>query len=819
MKRNSGIIGPRQAPSSVTSSGIFDTFDVYNLRNLTTWPFIYTASISINGGTWYENTSNTISVTAAGLETGVSVSVYWEIVHITTTSSDFVGATSGTITLTGTNSTNISIVTQFIGNPNKTTREWQVRLRKNNSSGEILFTSANFLTPAVSLLSYWSGSPINEGIGVYLNIALGNCGTYTTHYHYISSYGGTASYWSDFSNYSTSFYLSGYYQSYYFQPSADLTTEGNETAQFSLTNNNGFTTGTTATLTINDTSLTPSATIYAVTGGPTSTSVNEGQTLTFNVSTVNFTSGTLYYSIQIPSSTITSSDFSSPANVYTSGGSFSIFNSNGNFQIGITPDYATEGIESFVVYVRLNNIYGTVLAISDTITINDTSVPIGASISLSSTSIDEGSSVTAYVTTTGFGSGSLPWDIVWVSGNYQSTDFVAVSGGVSLVQDSGNFTVTPSSDGFTEGAESFRIRIRWTNPYSGLLTTVATSDIITIGDISTGNTEPTSLYEFSSITFNNAGTTGVYGPTLSSCLSYYNTTANPWLNNTSYFNVLSGTQLWTCPTTGTYRITCVGANGGSSIGYAAGRGAVIITDVTLTLGTVYRIIVGQCGSSGGGGSGGHGGGGSFVFTGDVGTGTLIVAAGGGGGSGHDIGFGGNGSATNSPTSGGGRGTGTSQGDGYGGNYFYNDGGQGTWNGPAGGGAGWLSDGTDARVYSGTGTNMSSYSAIGWKGYRSGISIYGGGRAGTTTDSSGGYGGGGGGGGNGLSGGGGGGYSGGGGGANWPGTGNPGHGGGGGGGSYWTGTLVQATAGGNSTGNVINLNGYATAHGYVTITKL
>ena len=318
------------------------------------------------------------------------------------------------------------------------------------------------------------------------------------------------------------------------------------------------------------------------------------------------------------------------------------------------------------------------------------------------------------------------------------------------------------------------------------------------------------LYVFTTHTFTNATATGTNGPTLAQCQSAYSGAA--FLS--SHFSVTNGTQRWTCPSTGIYQIECVGANGGSSIGYAAGRGATIITNVQLTQGQQYNIIVGQCGESGNGGSGGAGGGASWVFTGNVGTGTLIVAAGGGGGTGHDIGTGGNGNSSSASTAGGGRGSGGDQGVGYGGRYNPNNGNQGTWNGPAGGGAGWLSDGTDAR----TDSVMSSYSSIGYKGTRDTLSIYGGSRAGGST-SRGGFGGGGGGGGNGLSGGGGGGYTGGGGGANWPGTGNPGHGGGGGGGSYWTGTLQSATAGGNTAGVVTGVNGFSTANGYVKITKV
>lgn len=325
------------------------------------------------------------------------------------------------------------------------------------------------------------------------------------------------------------------------------------------------------------------------------------------------------------------------------------------------------------------------------------------------------------------------------------------------------------------------------------------------------------LYNFVDATFTPGGAFGTFGPNLSQARSGLSgTNISTWRDNTSIFNVTNGTQQWLCPATRTFRITCVGANGGSNIGQPAGRGALIVTDVELIGGQVYNIIAGQCGFSGGGGSGGHGGGGSWVFTGNVGSGELIVVAGGGGGTGHDVGFGGNGNSSQGPTSGGGRGTGSSQGTGRGGNHFNGDGSQGSWNGPAGGGAGWLSDGTDAR--NGVG-GMSGYNNIGYAGTRSGVAIFGGGRNGSSTSDCGGFGGGAGGGGNGLSGGGGGGYSGGGGGANWPGTGNPGHGGGGGGGSYYTGNLVQATAGGNSTGSVTNQGGFSSTNGYVTIQML
>jgi hypothetical protein len=333
-----------------------------------------------------------------------------------------------------------------------------------------------------------------------------------------------------------------------------------------------------------------------------------------------------------------------------------------------------------------------------------------------------------------------------------------------------------------------------------------------------------SLYSFTSFQFTNAGALGNTGPTLANCLSSYNTVTYPWLNNTAYFNVVTqGIQLWTVPATGTYRLTLKGGDGGgaNSASYNnryPGAGAVIITDVTLTGGTVLSIVVGQtpnCGSSTLSGTGG--GGGTWIYTGSIGGAGLIAVAGGGGGWGHGSnatngGIGLGGSSTNSSTSNSingnvvaaadsvsyqGNGTGASNGTGYGGGLATT----GQY-GSGAGGAGWLSVGTSTNGTSGPGGGQSG-------GYPSqGGQQWVGGTGGA--NNAGGFGGGGGSNGNGSASGGGGGYTGGPAGNDWSGSywGNA-----GGGGSYWTGSLVSATAGANGIA-------YASVtHGYVTITKL
>ena len=95
---------------------------------------------------------------------------------------------------------------------------------------------------------------------------------------------------------------------------------------------------------------------------PAATSVNEGSSLTFNVSTVNTADQTLYYTAT------NSGDFA------TSSGSFSLVSNAGSFSLTPTADTTTEGAETFTASVRLGSTSGDIVATSSSITINDTSI-------------------------------------------------------------------------------------------------------------------------------------------------------------------------------------------------------------------------------------------------------------------------------------------------------------------------------------------------------------------------------------------------------------------------------------------------------------
>lgn len=149
---------------------------------------------------------------------------------------------------------------------------------------------------------------------------------------------------------------------------------------------------------------------------------------------------------------------------------------------------------------------------------------------------------------------------------------------------------------------------------------------------------PSALYDFTTFTFTTGGQTGRTGPSLATLKTAYNVITYPWVDNTEYFNAVSGIQYWTVPATGDYSFTVRGARGGSgyTTGNANNRGgypAEVNGTVSLTQGDVVHILVGQSGTNGTnascGGNPGAGGGGTFVYNNT--TSTLLFVAGGGGG--------------------------------------------------------------------------------------------------------------------------------------------------------------------------------------------
>jgi len=296
---------------------------------------------------------------------------------------------------------------------------------------------------------------------------------------------GTTLYWtilhgttdsSDFFAVSDSFTIDGSGNGgFTVYPTGDSLTEGPETFQVEI--RTGSITGpvqlTSPLITVNDTSTAgPAVPTYSFNIVPSS--INEGSSKSFTVSTTNVGVGTtLYWTIL--NSTTSNIDFSATS------GSFAIDNSGyGTFSVSPVADQLTEGAETFQVEVRTDSITGSVQVTSPSITVNDTSITPVKTYSFTSTptSIDEGLAGSFTLSTTNVAAGTvLNWSINY-NNSSSSADFSTISGNVTIdVLGKGIIVVTPTADLLTEGVEVFQVEVR---TQSGTL--VATSNLVSIND-------------------------------------------------------------------------------------------------------------------------------------------------------------------------------------------------------------------------------------------------------------------------------------------------------------------------------------------------
>lgn len=225
------------------------------------------------------------------------------------------------------------------------------------------------------------------------------------------------------------------------------------------------------------------------------------------------------------------------------------------------------------------------------------------------------------------------------------------------------------------------------------LKALATLTVMTMGAGAFGQ-----LYPFTEHTFTNAGATGKDGPNLASCVTAYTGVGATWASDPAFLNMTTnGIQQWTVPATGEYEIEVAGAQGGNHL-YTSdsedgGLGAVMTGTFSFVEGQVLYILVGQQGINSAEGSSFSydnaapgGGGGSFIWDPTDDALPLIAAGGGGGGTSPGGYTGRNANATED-----GNNAETLTNNGTGGNGGRNNAtGSSYW---AGGGSGWLTNGT------------------------------------------------------------------------------------------------------------------------------
>ena len=219
----------------------------------------------------------------------------------------------------------------------------------------------------------------------------------------------------------------------------------------------------------------PAGPTYTVT--QSATSVDEGGSVTFTVTTTNVPDATtLYYSL---SGTATADDFVGG----TMAGSFTITNNTGNFTVNVVGDVITDDGENFTANIRTDSTSGTIVGSSLQVTIAD--VAQSESISQTATSIDEGGTVVFTVSTSGYPTGTtFYWTTELASGGITAADFSdgSLSGTIttnSVGQADINRILV--SDRISEGVEKFKIQIR-TGSTGGPI--ILTSNEVAINDTS-----------------------------------------------------------------------------------------------------------------------------------------------------------------------------------------------------------------------------------------------------------------------------------------------------------------------------------------------
>ena len=333
-------------------------------------------------------------------------------------------------------------------------------------------------------------SSINEGSAGTFNVTTANVTNGSTIYWYINN---TTTANADFSAIAGSFQVSGNSGSFAITPLADALTEGSEsfTVSLSLTNGGSALVTSSPVTTVNDTSRAPTDPTYQFTSVPTS--INEGNSGTFVVTTTNVSNGTTLY-WYVNNGTTSNGDFTTIAS------SFTITSNSGTFSVPIASDLVSDSAETFTVSISLTN-GGAALITSSSITINDTT-PTYTFSSIPS-SINEGNSGTFNVTTTNVASGTtLYWTIETNAGQFGAANGSFTITG-TLSSGTGSFTVTPSADLTTEGSMSFTVAIR---TISTLGTIQVTSNPVSINDTSQTPVPTYSIALTSSNSVNEGGT-------------------------------------------------------------------------------------------------------------------------------------------------------------------------------------------------------------------------------------------------------------------------------------------------------------------------
>lgn len=208
---------------------------------------------------------------------------------------------------------------------------------------------------------------------------------------------------------------------------------------------------------------------YSIT--ESTTTADEGDTITFTISTTDVADGTvLYYTIN---GTVSSADFTDTS----LSGSVTVSGDSASFTKTLVNDLSrdnTEGAETFEVELRTSSITGTIVATSNTITVSDTSFA-SYSLTQSDTTVNEGGTVTFTANTVGIPDNTTLY--YTTSGSISSTDISSISGTFTITSNTGSFSISIVEDILIESTETLDVDVR-TGSLTGEI--VASASTITV---------------------------------------------------------------------------------------------------------------------------------------------------------------------------------------------------------------------------------------------------------------------------------------------------------------------------------------------------
>ena len=181
MRRNSGIIGPKQTISQTSATGTFDTFDNYNAVLDNTWPEVKKfVSVSPNSGNVNEGASTTFTVTTDGFIDDETL-----FYSITTgggvSAPDFSGGLTGSFTITSNSGTFDLNPVAGDGTEGET---FTVEFRINSTTGPKIGESGTYTLVDVNQIFYWptsGGSTSSTNYAANMGSYLEFKGTFTSY--------------------------------------------------------------------------------------------------------------------------------------------------------------------------------------------------------------------------------------------------------------------------------------------------------------------------------------------------------------------------------------------------------------------------------------------------------------------------------------------------------------------------------------------------------------------------------------------------------------------------------------------------------------